>query len=285
MRQLIIAALLFLTSLDAFATCSTPISRDTYSPNTVLTSSSLNTQFNTVYNHVNNIDGDCVQDSSVNKAKLETGYLDVAVTSKTAAYTATSTDQVITADASGGAYTITLPTAVGITGRQYTIKKTDSSANAITVDANSAETIDGSLTISLWKQYQMVVIVSSGSNWIITNHFRKCTSELACEKIFTAFVASDDTVTRENLDWLNGNCTDATVGEQTCTFQAGLFTETPNCFSTVQVGGSYQYSNVSAISTTSVTFETRRTDTSATINSANHITCQKTGTDYTNSQL
>lgn len=44
------------------------------------------------------------------------GSLSTAVASKTAAYTLTATDSVIRADASGGAFTVTLPTAVGCTG-------------------------------------------------------------------------------------------------------------------------------------------------------------------------
>ena len=63
--------------------------------------------------------------------------------------------------------TITLPTAVGITGRVYTVKKVDSGAGTATLDANGTETIDGSLTYVLVNQYQYVVVVSDGANWVI----------------------------------------------------------------------------------------------------------------------
>src|SRR5687768_13337624 len=141
--------LLSLITFESWADCSSPISRTNVSANTVLTSTKYNTDVNTVYNHVNSLDGDCIDDSSVNKTKLEAGYKDLAVAAKTSAYTATSSDEVLTADSSGGAFTITLPTAVGISGRKYVIKKTDSSFNAVTIDANSAETIDGALTKAL----------------------------------------------------------------------------------------------------------------------------------------
>ncbi len=86
---------------------------------------------------------------------------------KTANYTLTSSDSVITIDASGGARTITLPTAVGVTGRQYTIKKIDTSSNAVTLATSNAETIDGSSTIKLYGQYQYRTLISDGTNWSI----------------------------------------------------------------------------------------------------------------------
>jgi flagellar basal body rod protein FlgB len=90
-----------------------------------------------------------------------------ALTSKTADYTATATDTTILVDASGAARTITLPAASGISGRIYVIKKTDSSGNAVTVDANASETIDGATTYALSAQYKFVVIQCDGTNWHI----------------------------------------------------------------------------------------------------------------------
>jgi hypothetical protein len=167
MKNLILISLLALVANSAWATCSSPISRTAFSPSTTIRSTTVNTQFDTVYNHVNNMDGDCIQDSSINKTKLEAGYKDVAVTSVTTTYTALSTDEVISASASGASFTITLPTAVGTTGRQYTIKKTDSTSNTVTIDGNSAETIDGATTYVLNEKNQAVRIVSNGSNWIV----------------------------------------------------------------------------------------------------------------------
>jgi len=90
-----------------------------------------------------------------------------ALTSKTADYTATATDATILVDASGAARTITLPAASGISGRIYVIKKTDSSGNAVTVDANASETIDGATTYTLSAQYKFVVVQCDGANWHI----------------------------------------------------------------------------------------------------------------------
>lgn len=84
--------------------------------------------------------------------------------SKAVDYTATSSDCVIDVTATGK--TITLPTAVGITGRQYTIKLTASGTG--TIATTTSQTIDGSSTYSLSAQYKYVTVVSNGSNWIIT---------------------------------------------------------------------------------------------------------------------
>jgi hypothetical protein len=93
------------------------------------------------------------------------GSLGVQIVSKTADYTATESDHVILVDASGGAVTINLPAAAGANGRMYQIKKTDSSGNAVTIDGNGAETIDGATTLSTTTQYQSFTIVCDGSGW------------------------------------------------------------------------------------------------------------------------
>jgi hypothetical protein len=78
-----------------------------------------------------------------------------------------ATFQSVAVDASGGAITITLPAAASCTGRQYDILKADSSANAVTVDGNGTETINGAATKVLSNQYTAVTIRSNGSGWYI----------------------------------------------------------------------------------------------------------------------
>lgn len=89
------------------------------------------------------------------------------IAAKTAAYTATANDNIITGDATGGAFSITLPTAVGIPGRSYTIKRLNSGGNAVTVATTSSQTIDGASTVGLSAQWQSVRVVSDGANWIV----------------------------------------------------------------------------------------------------------------------
>lgn len=98
---------------------------------------------------------------------LPSGGSLLAQSTKTANYTALSTDYFIFGDATAGSITINLPTAVGIAGKVYVIKKIDSSANTVTIDANSTQTLDGALTIVIGTQYASFSIVSNGSNWFI----------------------------------------------------------------------------------------------------------------------
>jgi len=125
--------------------------------------------------------------TSPNSSLHVAGPIATAIASKSTTYTVTATDSIVTASASGGAFTVTLPTAVGITGRQYTIKKTDNSANAVTVGTTSAQTIDGSTTSSLSSQYQYVTVVSDGANWSIvgTNSASGASGRTSCPGGFT----------------------------------------------------------------------------------------------------
>jgi DUF4097 and DUF4098 domain-containing protein YvlB len=92
------------------------------------------------------------------------GYKYTAVSAGT---TLDGTHHDVNVDATAGAVTITLPTAVGITGRRYWIRKLDSSANAVVVDGDGSETINGALTYSLTSQYATVEVESNGANWMV----------------------------------------------------------------------------------------------------------------------
>ncbi len=92
------------------------------------------------------------------------GSFSVPYTATATGITANATHHTIDVTATG--QTITLPTAVGITGRCYTIKLTASGTG--TVGTTSSQTIDGSTTYSLSAQYKYVTVQSTGSNWIIT---------------------------------------------------------------------------------------------------------------------
>jgi len=89
------------------------------------------------------------------------------VATKTANYTALQSDDVILGDATSGAITITLPTAVGFSGKVFNVKKTDSSVNSVTIATTSSQTIDGALTAPLISQYQSLTLVSNGTNWSV----------------------------------------------------------------------------------------------------------------------
>jgi hypothetical protein len=92
------------------------------------------------------------------------------VDTKTANYTVTVDDstKIIYVDATSGNITISLlASATAGNGFPITVKKSDSSTNTVTVDGNGAETIDGSLTYVLRRQYEGVTLRADSSNWII----------------------------------------------------------------------------------------------------------------------
>jgi hypothetical protein len=89
---------------------------------------------------------------------LSTGYV-----AKSANYTATVFDYTIEVTATG--VTVTLPTAVGVSGANYVVKLT--AAGSATVATTSSQTIDGSTTYSLSAQNKYVNVQSNGANWII----------------------------------------------------------------------------------------------------------------------
>ena len=68
-----------------------------------------------------------------------------AVQTKSANYTLANTDYVILADTTSGNVTLTLPTAVGQSGRQFVLKKV-SYNNSMVVNTTSSQTIDGDLS-------------------------------------------------------------------------------------------------------------------------------------------
>lgn len=70
-------------------------------------------------------------------------------------------------DASGGAVTHALPAAAAVTGQRVTVKKTDASANTVTVDPNGAETVDGAATYVLSAQFTAVTVQASAGAWFI----------------------------------------------------------------------------------------------------------------------
>lgn len=95
---------------------------------------------------------------------------------KTGAYVVVPSDhgKVIVCDAAGGAFTVTLsPAATLQNGFEVTILKinadTFTGTNAVTIDADSTETINGALVNRLQTQYSFVTIVCNGSNFYVKN--------------------------------------------------------------------------------------------------------------------
>lgn len=87
------------------------------------------------------------------------------------AYTLTTgNDHTLDCNAAGSAFAVTLPAANSVpAGWTYVVKKTDSSANAVTLTAAGTDKIDGAATSALSAQYKFVRVVCDGAgNWRVT---------------------------------------------------------------------------------------------------------------------
>ena len=91
------------------------------------------------------------------------GSMRTAYVAKTATYAVIASDHTI--ECTSGTFTVTLPTAAGIGGTEYTIK--NSGAGVITAATTSSQTIDGETSQTLI-QWDSLTAVSNGTNWIVT---------------------------------------------------------------------------------------------------------------------
>lgn len=91
------------------------------------------------------------------------GGLSVGSSTKVGPYTTTVNDYTVRADATTGAFSVTLVSAPQ-TGMIQVIKKVDSSANAVTVSGNG-KNIDGAASVSLTTPYQSVRVQFNGATW------------------------------------------------------------------------------------------------------------------------
>jgi hypothetical protein len=69
-------------------------------------------------------------------------------------------------DSTSGVITMTLPTAPAA-GTLIEVKKTDVSANAVSVARGGSSLIDGATAFSIPEQYQSVTLTYDGTNWLI----------------------------------------------------------------------------------------------------------------------
>lgn len=81
----------------------------------------------------------------------------------TTTYSVLTTDTVV--DCTSGTFTVTLPTAVGVTGKIYDIK--NSGSGVITVATTSSQTIDGGTTATMRRSQESITLISNGANWEI----------------------------------------------------------------------------------------------------------------------
>ncbi len=121
-------------------------------------------------NSWNATDGEGFEVSGVLPPGAVSGMGARTIVTKTANYTLVwGTDEVVLANAAGGAFTLTLPTAVGHSGNGFTIKKIDNTANVVHIATTGGQTID---TVAsphdLTSPQVSIDLLSDGSNWLLT---------------------------------------------------------------------------------------------------------------------
>lgn len=89
-----------------------------------------------------------------------------SVSSKTTTYTVTSSDCVILADTSGGAFTLTLPDAATNAGRMFHIKL-DTKSGALTIAPTGSDTIDGDTSVLIDVEKTTITVVGVSGDWKI----------------------------------------------------------------------------------------------------------------------
>ena len=120
----------------------------------------------TAKNTTNNVLINTATDDTINKLQVNgSAKIGGAITTKTQVITTNTTlnathNIVIVSNGSA----VTLPTAVGITGRQYNVIR--SGASNVTINTTSSQTISGDNNLILTSQWDSVVVVSDGSNWV-----------------------------------------------------------------------------------------------------------------------
>lgn len=86
-------------------------------------------------------------------------------------------------------------------------------------------------------------------------------SQFKPQDVFSALVSNTGTVTSENVDFINGNCTNA--DPRVCTFNGGIFSVAPNCTT--------DNAAITAVSSSSVSIDQNGTQS--------YIICQKASVD------
>lgn len=80
-------------------------------------------------------------------------------------YNADLYDDTIIGDASNGPIVVILPETSGVVGKEYKVKKKDSSGNTVIVSGANSETFDGQPVHNLSSQYDYSAYISDGNVW------------------------------------------------------------------------------------------------------------------------
>lgn len=102
--------------------------------------------------------------TAINELIRRLGAFGSSVT-PSADYDANDADYLILADASAAPLIVNLPP--NRSGKQFVIKKSDASANAITITPAGAETIDGAPTLVITTQWQSFTLMGISDGWAV----------------------------------------------------------------------------------------------------------------------
>jgi len=100
-----------------------------------------------------------------------------------------------------------------------------------------------------------------------------------CVDTFSASVSNTGTVSGENVDWINGNCSLST-SDFTCTHNTGIFTVEPNCTFITKGTGDTVSQKLNGSSSTNTSYRTSVASAGTLTAYPVQIICQKQGTDF-----
>ena len=128
----------------------------------------------------------------------------VHVRTVTAADAAELSDRVIVCNATSAAFTLTLPPIAraydashGGMGQVLYVMKSDASANAITIDGNAAETINGAANMQLTTQFDATVLVATATGWLA---FSEASASIGANSVGNAALQDDAVDSAEIAD-------------------------------------------------------------------------------------
>lgn len=108
------------------------------------------------------------QNTVANSTLTVNGSVSMAIKPVTGTYTVTGSDNTILADASAGAFTITLPApATTIVGRIYTIKKIGGDIDKAVTIMPGANSIEGGSSYVIYNDWTFITVQTDGTNWYI----------------------------------------------------------------------------------------------------------------------
>lgn len=87
------------------------------------------------------------------------------ITTKTSGTTLTTNEEIILVNPSTTAFTLTLPTVNGNTGKHYLIKYVATTGTVVTIDGNGAETINRQPSVTLEYPYSSWDLYTDGTRW------------------------------------------------------------------------------------------------------------------------